>query len=481
MIWKLGLAVGLVFAIFGGVGGFIVGAIIGIVLGLLFKSATKPAGRNPQDFGLGQRDQKPPPLPVNEPRMVRESSPKKPPLSWIEPDILISTHGISIPGGMVYQSAQPQGYAGEPSAICLSLSVGKVPADPSWDMGYYPDYEQISPAHRRTYLDWLSAGRMDVDPGSRSLGYLFLFFYGLERRILIEKDTDPRLLDEILRLLSVYAPAHKSRSLRSYFVQLGHSAGWRLGAEAYRRIWPQLLEFDGERPNQDGLRFVLANLHQIGEPMDWTVAYRLALGNEDCRRSTVIKKAQSEFWALFQRRFEEKFPAGKPLEAGKQMVIERYRPASSAFYAVAEGSPSLSTKLPNVAGLHRQFAFLPELWNSCITDLSGYSRKISSGDGGESAEWMAWQALPDELQATKPHPLRPGFDQILASAVREGNAQIAPVAPLAALIGLTEKAKLTPKDSIKVCEAVAGLGYSLSPDTRLSGVALGSSEIVVGN
>lgn len=484
MPWKLGLVLGLIFAVFGGVGGFICGATIGIVLSLLFKSATKPTSRQSrgsQKHSYVETTQRPPPLPFQEPQMVKVTSSrgKGAHLSWVEPGIPISVQGISIPGGMIYQSAKPQGYSGEPSAICSSLTVGRVPADPSLDMGYYPSYEQISSAHRRTYLDWLAAGRTDANPGGRSLGYLFLFFYGLERRILIEKDSDQRLVEEILRLLALYAPAHKSRSLRSYFIQLAHFAGWRLGPQAYRRIWPQLLEYDGERPNQDGLRFVLANLHQTGEPMDWTVAYRLALGNEDCRRSIVIKKAQAEFWTLFQHRFEERFPGGMPLEAGKQMAPERYRPASSAFYTVAEGSPTLSTKIPNVAGLHRQFAFLPDLWNSCINDLSGYSRTISSGKGGDIAGWLAWQALPRELQAVQPHPLKQQFDEIVTSAGREDDAQIVPVASLAAMIGLAEKAKLTPTDSIKVCEAVESFGYSLSPDTRLSGVPLTWEQEVV--
>ena len=303
-----------------------------------------------------------------------------------------------------------------------------------------------------------------------------MFFYGLERRVLIEKDNDPRLVEEILRLLSVYAPAHKSRSLKSYFIQLGHFAGWRLGPQAYRLIWPRLLEFDGERPNQDGLRFVLANLQQTSEPMDWTVAYRLALGNEDCRRSTVIKKARAEFWALFQRRFAERFPEGMPLEASKQAATERYRPASSAFYAMAEGSPALSTKIPNVAGFYRQFAFLPDLWNSCIDDLSGYSRTISSGKGGDIAAWLAWQVLPPELQAMQSHPLRAGFEAIVATGVREEDVQIVPIAPLAEMIGLGKKPRLTSSDSIKVCEAVESLGFSLSPDSRLSGVPLGWTQ-----
>ena len=405
----------------------------------------------------------------------RQRSSKAPSLSWIEPGKPIKIQGLSIPGGMIYQVAKTQGYPAEPSAICPTLSVGSVAADAYLDIGYYPSYEQISPMQRRTYLAWLAEGRTDVDPGNRALGYVFLFFYGLERRIILEKDTDPRLLEEIVRLLSVYAFAHKSRSLRSYFTQLGHYAGWRLSPQEYRLIWPRLLEFDGERPNQDGLRFVLANLYQTKEPLDWAVAYRLALGNENCRRSTVITKAQSEFWGLFQRRFEELFPEGMTLEAAKQSAIERYRPASAALYSMTD--QALITKLPNVSGLHSQFSFLPKLWNSCIDDLSGYSRTISSKRVGGNASWLAWQALPRELQLVQ-NQLKTDFTNILVSAAQDGEFQILPVAPLAEMIGLPEKPKLTVSDSIKLCEALTGLGYSILPDTRLSGIPLAWNQEV---
>ena len=47
---------------------------------------------------------------------------------------------------------------------------------PLEDFGYYPGYDGITPAQRRSYLEWLAAGRTDADPAQRSLGPLFLFF-----------------------------------------------------------------------------------------------------------------------------------------------------------------------------------------------------------------------------------------------------------------------------------------------------------------
>ena len=53
---------------------------------------------------------------------------------------------------------------------------------------------------RATYLDWLAGGRADA---SYNPGYMFLYFYGLERRFLVDRPSDDEkreILDEVLWL-----------------------------------------------------------------------------------------------------------------------------------------------------------------------------------------------------------------------------------------------------------------------------------------
>jgi hypothetical protein len=383
---------------------------------------------------------------------------------------------------MIYASERALRWPGEPSAIITSLSVGRTAASLCDDFGYYPSYANLSPEQRRCYLEWLSAGREDADPSQRSLGYIFIFFYGLERRILVDADRDCALLDEIIRLLQHYGPSHRSRSLKSYSLQLLHFAGWQLGSDFYRGLWPRLLEFDDERPDQEGLRFVLANLHQRGESLDWTVAYRLAMGDENSRRSTVVKRAREKFWQLFEQRFTQRFPGGIILQASKQEALLQYRPASNALIQASlerkRGNP-FELRLPNVFGLRRQFVPLSEIWNSCVDDLSGYSRVIGSKKEGLASAVAAWRALPEGLRDAGQHPSKPAFDELVCNGSREGDYIYVHVGTLAALAGIEERATLTAVQSRQIGDLVSELSWQIAPDPEITGLPLAWNQEVV--
>lgn len=402
-------------------------------------------------------------------------------LIWRSAGQSIQYADLVLADGMVYTSERSLPWPGEPSAIITSLSVASSPAHPLQDFGYWPAYDRITPEQRRCYLEWLASGRKDSDPTQRCLGYVFLFFYGLERRIILEGDHDAIFLEEIIRLLELYGPAHKSRSLRTYFLQLLHFAGWQLGAEAYRDLWPRLLDLEGDRPNEDGLRFVMANLCQRGEALDWSVAYRLAFVNELSRRSTVVSRAQDKFFALFQQRYSDQFGGAFVPKAAKQDTVVPYRPASSVMAQLRyerRHSRQFEVRIPNVLGLHSQFKALPEIWNSCIEDLSGYSRTLSSRKQGRMSDVARWQALPSDLQQAEEHPLRASLDEIRAHAAREDDYTFVPVATLANLLEIPERPKLTSLQSRQLVEVLNHLGWQLAPDPQITGLALAWTQEV---
>ena len=84
----------------------------------------------------------------------------------------------------------------------------------------WPSYAEISPAARATYLDWLAGG--GTDPSS-DVGYMFLYFYGLERRFL--KDNAPvaerrQILAEVIRLRDLFRHNGSVRRYLGEFIEV---------------------------------------------------------------------------------------------------------------------------------------------------------------------------------------------------------------------------------------------------------------------
>jgi len=75
-------------------------------------------------------------------------------------------------------------YNSEPSLIDTSLKVNSYSPDYNGEnMGYWPSYQNISSSSRAAYIEWLAGDRSDPDA---YIGYVFLYFYGIERRILVD-------------------------------------------------------------------------------------------------------------------------------------------------------------------------------------------------------------------------------------------------------------------------------------------------------
>ena len=89
----------------------------------------------------------------------------------------------------------------EASCIDLTLPVERPTVEPRGSLGYYPQYAAISPGQRANYIRWLASGRTaSLD----DIGYAFLYFYGLERRLLVEQQDLSPIVKEVVRLLETY-------------------------------------------------------------------------------------------------------------------------------------------------------------------------------------------------------------------------------------------------------------------------------------
>ena len=82
----------------------------------------------------------------------------------------------------------------DPSTIYLKLPIRRpIRFDNMEKLGYYPSYAALTPEQRWLYLNWLQDVTQQID-----IGYVFIYYYGLERQLLTGKFD--KAFDEIIKL-----------------------------------------------------------------------------------------------------------------------------------------------------------------------------------------------------------------------------------------------------------------------------------------
>lgn len=140
---------------------------------------------------------------------------------WIPPGVSVEVGSVTLRGGLYVgkKSRAANGQGVEPALINPELRVDYY-TRPDWNgstVGYCPSYDRISPGARAAYLSWLAGGRQEPNV---PISWVFLFFDGLERRVMVDatksgpaRDELPVIHTEVVRLLGLYA---RNGSVRSY-------------------------------------------------------------------------------------------------------------------------------------------------------------------------------------------------------------------------------------------------------------------------
>lgn len=219
---------------------------------------------------------------------IPDASKQKSDTRWVPADESVSVAGFSLPGGMLYVGSALGRYdAQEPSLLNPKLRIAKSYVDIEERlMSYWPSFHSISPEARRAYLQWLEGGRRDP---LADTGYVFLFFYGLERRALVDAVSDPQvkaeiplIVKEVQRLLDIYGD---NRSFRGYAEGfLDYLGNQTLDPNLYLGPPPGAVAYGYEMPLP--LRIGLGQHAANKRPLDanWALAWALADPNISKRK-----------------------------------------------------------------------------------------------------------------------------------------------------------------------------------------------------
>ncbi|MFA5788115.1 MAG: TerB N-terminal domain-containing protein, partial [Actinomycetota bacterium] len=244
--------------------------------------------------------------------------------------------GHAVEGGLIYVGRNLPSVSSwrgvEPALIDPRLRVDNRRPDLGGEgLRYWPSYSEIPPASRAAYLGWLADGRRNpVTPA----GYVFLFFYGLERRLLADAITSPTIWDEasficaeVERLLGIYGGNASFRSYASRF--LDTVAAVRSGSGRMYDQPPPAPATSWEIPT--GLKIGLAQLALDARPVPahWALAWVRA--HPEARLRTPARRCPEKFASLFAIRYRERFGEGLVIKPNKAKLVEYYRPASASF------------------------------------------------------------------------------------------------------------------------------------------------------
>lgn len=386
---------------------------------------------------------------------------------WVPPGESVEVAGFSLPAGMLYVGSGLSGSYGqvEPALINPSLKVTKANIDLSERLtDYWPNYSECTPDARRAYLQWLADGCRAPDV---NIGYVFLFFYGLERRVLIDARTDadakadiPAIKREVERLLGIYSTNNSFRHYASQF--LGYIDAETVEPASYKQL-PPSLGSSYELPMRLKIGLGQLAVDQQPVPASWALAW--ALTDPNITRRTAVGRCPEMFEALFKTKYAKAHGEGLRLPVNRTKLKLSYQAASGSLRGY-DFTRNIG-ELPDVSALSAPVKKLQDLVTECADLLDPYSRFLGRNpDKKEALEGLL--LLP---AANWPAPVRAELDDI---KVKVGNGML--VLSFGELTGKLKSAGALSRDKVLgLARALESLHLGMEPDV-LGGRKLPKSE-----
>lgn len=388
--------------------------------------------------------------------------------AWVPAGGSFRLGSYAVPGGLVFfgnAHSGPGGWDHEPALIDPALEVDwSRPDRGGVTMDYWPFYSSITPQSRAAYIEWLAGGRSDPQV---AIGYVFLFFYGLERRVLVDVGLDPTHPDvlaataEVRRLLGVYRDNHSFRSYASSFldfVEVGELVRGQLAPPD-----PDRLEQTWEVPLS--VRVGLGRFVAAGAPIpaNWALAWLRTDPLAYLR--TAAERCAKEFDELFRLRYTERYGDGAVITPTAKRIEVAYRPASASLGGYVEADLA---GLPDVTLSDAAIGPLRELARECADDLAVYSRYLGRDPEGRGTA-PAVGLLPAALLRSHGGDLVAQLGGWTASVLRDHTYALVGVDELVDSWWSGREDKLTKADAVTLATLLDKLGVGMAPDVRFGG------------
>jgi len=296
---------------------------------------------------------------------------------WLGPEDSIEIAGLTIRGGLFYTGVKlPTKYGGnDPSLVNAVLAVAPTGNFHVQTVGHRLNYAEFSPMERRAYLSWLASDRTDPEC---SYGCAHLFFYGIERRVLLDGVTDvgskkdwPAIKSALRKLDAIYGRAYGS--LR---VSINSLLDWMELDAATEKLYLQSPpSFERSIDVPFTIRLALGQCSVDRAPIPGPLALAWARLNPAISIRTAATRCETEFDRLFLERYRELFGSGLVLAKNKTKLKFARQATSPGLY----GTPAVTKSfgdIPDVTALRAPLNTLASIVDQCAQELGAFSRLI---------------------------------------------------------------------------------------------------------
>lgn len=378
----------------------------------------------------------------------KEESTNETPGYWVRPNESIKIEDYVITGGNFYFGGKldsVDGYETEASLVDDSLQIQKADAnfcDETLD--YQAKYICLSPKGRGAYLNWLSGPRENPDA---QIGYVFIYFCGLERRVIfdgihgrVDNKEFQDIFNEVNRLKSIYGENHAFRHYSSCLLEL------------MCLIRPGIVDIKCSEMTCGSILFKYRLAKTVGAcnavPAELALAW--VKNHQKYRLRTPARRCANEFSQLFKKRYTEKFDGGLVIKPNKKRLKIEYRPANQSLRGINIKQPDL----PDPSDLKAPIKELISIADSCTDELEAYSRYLG-GENTSRNDVAALLCLPDELENPENSSTIGEFRQRTDSQIADNSR------PVSMLDSLPHKGTTLPSRTSK-----KETSYGIAPGSR---------------
>ncbi len=404
--------------------------------------------------------------PEDENHFHRDRSPSV----WVRPGDTVRVGKHEVKGGFFYfgdtLDCPHNGYVQDPSLVdpTLRYIAGRrdldlclCRAEENMTGGYYV----LEPYERAGYLEWLAGDR---DNPELCGGFVFLYFCGIERRILIDdqegevSDTEfVELLAELRRLQQVYGAVLEDfgasvTGLLSYVVMTNQRAKGHAS--------PDIPSLEESLHLPDVYKVPLARAAANGYPVSPEVALAWLRNHPDHGAYMRAMECAMEFEALFRLRYRHTFGEGIVIKpTNKISLVAFYDTANSTI-----GRIESRFNLPNASLLKTPFRQLVKLLRSCADELAPFDSLIR-GNGGSRDCLEAVSLLPADFLAEGSYPALEHIKTLL-EGYASGSGGLIPAAQLLEYMNGNRSEQPGEEHEWMISNVAEKAGFGTAPDAR---------------